>query len=56
MPRQSSIDAPSSNYMVHAASSGDHKTLRLKDARKALERKTVRVGYQGRTNYWADAE
>lgn len=56
MPRQSSIDAPSSNYMVHAASSGDHKTLRLKDAKKALERKTVRVGYQGRTNYWADAE
>jgi len=53
MPRQSSVDAPILDYQTHAASSGAHKTVRKKDARKALERKHVRVGYQARKNHWS---
>lgn len=53
MPRQSSVDAPISNYVAHAASKGDHKTLHNKDAKKALERKQSRVAYQARTDHWA---
>jgi len=53
MPRQSLVDAPSSNYQIHAKSSGAHKTVHKKDAKKALERKYVRVGYQARKNHWS---
>lgn len=53
MPRQSSLDAPISNYVAHAVSSGTHKTVRKKDAKKALERKQARVSYQARTDHWA---
>ena len=53
MPWQSSIDAPVSDYVAHAASSGNHKTVRNKDARKAAEQKNVRVGYEARTRHWA---
>jgi hypothetical protein len=53
MPRQSSINAPVSDYMAHAASNGSHKTVRNKDTRKAAKQKNVRVGYEARTRYWA---
>jgi hypothetical protein len=56
MPRQSSIDAPSSNNVIHAASNGSHKTVRNKDARAASNRRRVRVSYGEMARHWSIEE
>jgi hypothetical protein len=53
MPRQSSIDPTSSNNVVRAASSGDHKTVRQKDLKAAHDRRKVRVSYTEMEKYWS---
>jgi hypothetical protein len=50
MPRQSSIDP---NNVVHAASSGDHKTVHQKDLKAAYDRRKARVSYTEMARHWS---
>ena len=56
MPRQSSIDAFSSNNVAHAASSGLHKTVHKKDVKAASDRMRLRVGHEEMARHWSVGE